>query len=187
MRRIVTSNPLPPYARKAGTVGLGQGVSIKILSLAPNSNEEVTEGEVAIAGLNVTPGYLNNPTANASAFSVLKNGSIYFRTGDRGSLDSEGYLTLTGRLKELINRGGEKISPLEIDAALLAVEGVGEAVAFGVEDTMLGEKVWAAVVLKEGEKCAEEELLGRLKGKISTVRFFQSSFSFPLFPGFFFL
>ena len=178
----MTSNPLPPHARKAGTVGRGQGVSIKILSLVPGSNEEVPEGEVAIKGLNVTPGYLNNPTANASSFSVLSNGETYFRTGDRGSLDSEGYLTLTGRLKELINRGGEKISPLEIDAVLLAVEGVAEAVAFGVEDTMLGEKVWAAVVLKEGEDVGEEELIGRLKGKISAVRF--RLFSFPFFSSF---
>ena len=165
----MTSNPLPPYARKAGTVGKGQGVSIKILSLVPGSNEEVTEGEVAISGLNVTPGYLNNPTANASSFSLLSTGETYFRTGDRGSLDEEGYLTLTGRLKELINRGGEKISPLEIDAVLLSVEGVAEAVAFGVEDSMLGEKVWAAVVLKVGETVGEDELLARLKGKISTV------------------
>jgi long-subunit acyl-CoA synthetase (AMP-forming) len=94
----VTSNPLPPLARKPGTVGIGQGVSIRILSLT--SDEQVEEGEVAIKGLNVTPGYINNIKANKESFTA----DGYFRTGDRGRLDSEGYLSLTGRLKELINR-----------------------------------------------------------------------------------
>lgn len=131
----MTSNPLPPLARKPGTVGIGQGVSIRILAL--DSDTDVPEGEVAIKGLNVTPGYINNDKANKESFTS----DGYFRTGDRGTLDSEGYLTLTGRLKELINRAGEKISPLEVDAALLGCEGVGEAVCFGVADTKYGEKV----------------------------------------------
>lgn len=131
----MTSNPLPPLAHKPGTVGKGQGVLIKILSLTDDS--EVEEGEVAIKGLNVTPGYINNDKANKESFTA----DGYFRTGDRGTLDSEGYLTLTGRLKELINRAGEKISPLEVDSALLSVDGVGEAVAFGVPDEKYGEKV----------------------------------------------
>lgn len=131
----MTSNPLPPLKHKPGTVGLGQGVSIKILSLTDDS--EVEEGEVAILGQNVTSGYLNNPKANAEAFTP----EGYFRTGDRGRKDEDGYLILTGRLKELINRGGEKISPLEVDNALLSVQGVAEAVAFGVADKMMGEKV----------------------------------------------
>lgn len=131
----MTSNPLPPLARKPGTVGKGQGVSIKILSLT--LDDEVEEGEVAIKGLNVTLGYINNEKANKESFT--KEG--YFRTGDRGRLDSEGYLTLTGRLKELINRAGEKISPVEVDAALLSLEGVGEAVSFGVPDEKYGEAV----------------------------------------------
>ena len=101
----MTSNPLPPLARKPGTVGIGQGVSIRILAL--DSDTDVPEGEVAIKGLNVTPGYINNDKANKESFTS----DGYFRTGDRGTLDSEGYLTLTGRLKELINRAGEKISP----------------------------------------------------------------------------
>lgn len=131
----MTSNPLPPLAHKPGTVGRGQGVSIKILSLT--TDDEVEEGEVAIKGPNVTPGYINNEKANRESFTSTG----YFRTGDRGKLDKDGYLTLTGRLKELINRGGEKISPLEVDAALLSVAGVGEAVAFGVADEKYGEKV----------------------------------------------
>ncbi|KAL8286255.1 hypothetical protein RQP46_004743 [Phenoliferia psychrophenolica] len=158
----MTSNPLPPLARKPGTVGIGQGVKIRILSLT--SDEDVEEGEVAIQGPNVTPGYINNPKANKEAFTA----DGYFRTGDRGRLDSEGYLSLTGRLKELINKGGEKISPLEVDAALLSVEGVAEAVAFGVEDQKYGEKVWAAVVLKS--KITEADILKVVRTKISAFK-----------------
>src|SRR5207253_6679248 len=94
-------------------------------------------------GPNVTHGYHNNPEANASSFT---NG--WFRTGDRGVLDGDGYLTLIGRIKELINRGGEKISPLEVDAALLAHPAVAEVATFGVPDQKYGEEVHAAVVLK---------------------------------------
>ena len=105
---------------------------------------------MSIRGANVTHGYHNNPTANASAFT---NG--YFRTGDQGFVDENGYLTLTGRIKELINRGGEKISPLEVDAALLEHPAVAEAVCFGVPDAKYGEEVHAAVVLK-GSATAQE-------------------------------
>lgn len=135
MSEIVTSNPLPPAKRKPGTVGLGQGVEVRILSLT--SDEQVEEGEVCIRGPNVTPGYINNEKANKESFT--QDG--FFRTGDRGKLDEDGYLILTGRIKELINKGGEKISPLEVDAALLSLDGVGEAVAFGVPDEKYGEKV----------------------------------------------
>lgn len=166
----MTSNPLPPLAHKPGTVGKGQGVLIRILSLTDDS--EVVEGEVAIKGLNVTPGYINNDKANKESFTA----DGYFRTGDRGTLDSEGYLTLTGRLKELINRAGEKISPLEVDSALLSVEGVGEAVAFGVPDEKYGEKVWAAIVLKAGVKKTEVQLIAGVREKISAVSVFLFSF-----------
>lgn len=161
----MTSNPLPPLARKPGTVGLGQGVAIRILAI--DSDDEVEEGEVAIKGLNVTPGYLNNDKANAESFTKVDR---YFRTGDRGKLDKDGYLVLTGRLKELINRGGEKISPLEVDGALLSLGDVGEAVAFGVPDEMMGEKVWAVVVLKSGASTVEAKLIQEIKTKISAVR-----------------
>jgi acyl-CoA synthetase (AMP-forming)/AMP-acid ligase II len=102
-----------------------------------------TQGEVVIKGANVTRGYHNNPEANTASFI---NG--WFRTGDQGILDPEGYLTLVGRLKELINRGGEKISPREIDEALLTHPAVAEAVCFGVPDAKYGEEVAAAVVLR---------------------------------------
>jgi acyl-CoA synthetase (AMP-forming)/AMP-acid ligase II len=101
------------------------------------------QGEVVIRGRNVTRGYHSNPDANRTAFT---NG--WFRTGDRGVLDGEGYLTLIGRIKELINRGGEKISPLEVDAALLTHPAVAEAAAFGWPDAKYGEEVHAVVVLK---------------------------------------
>jgi acyl-CoA synthetase (AMP-forming)/AMP-acid ligase II len=101
------------------------------------------QGEVSIRGANVMHGYLNNLEANTASFC-----SGYFRTGDQGFLDEQGYLKLTGRLKELINRGGEKISPLEVDAVLLEHPAVAEAVSFAAPDAKYGEEVHAAVVLK---------------------------------------
>jgi acyl-CoA synthetase (AMP-forming)/AMP-acid ligase II len=146
----MASNPLPPAARKAGTVGKGTGVEIVILDEGGQVLPKNTRGEVSIRGRNVMHGYLNNPDANNSAFS---NG--YFRTGDQGLLDDDGYLTLTGRLKELINRGGEKIAPLEVDAVLLEHPAVAEGICFGVPDGKYGEEVHAAVVLK-GDASAED-------------------------------
>jgi oxalate---CoA ligase len=139
----MASNPQPPGVRKPGTVGRGTGVAITILDEHGRELLRGTAGEVAIRGANVTAGYYNNPAANAQAFT---NG--WFRTGDQGVLDADGYLSLTGRLKELINRGGEKISPLEVDAVLLEHPAVAEAVSFAVPDPKYGEEVYGAVVLK---------------------------------------
>ena len=138
----MSSNPLPPGSRSPGTVGVGTGVEIGIMD--DNGNLETTgnRGEVVIKGPNVTHGYHNNPEANAEAF--IKG---WFKTGDQGELSTDGVLTLTGRLKELINRGGEKISPLEVDAALIKHPSISEAVCFGVPDEKYGEIVQAAVVL----------------------------------------
>ena len=117
----MTSNPLPPAEHKPGSVGQGTNVEVAIMDEQGNLQAvSGTPGEVVIRGANVTRGYHNNPDANESAFT---NG--WFRTGDRGVLDAEGYLTLIGRIKELINRGGEKITPLEIDAVLLSSPGRG--------------------------------------------------------------
>lgn len=143
----MTSNPLPAAGpRKPGTVGRPQG-GVSLTILAPDGREaprgEV--GEVCIRGANVTAGYKDNPAANAEAYA-----HGWFHTGDQGFVDGEGYVTLTGRLKELINRGGEKISPLEVDAALLAHPAVSEAVSFGAPDEKYGEVVAAAVVLVPG-------------------------------------
>src|SRR5262245_39028521 len=140
----MSSNPLPAGgARKPGSVGRGTGVDIVILDEQGKILPSGQQGEVSIRGPNVMHGYRNNPDANASSFS-----SGYFRTGDQGFLDAENYLTLTGRLKELINRGGEKISPLEVDAVLLEHPAVAEAVSFGVPHPKYGEEVHGAVVLK---------------------------------------
>jgi acyl-CoA synthetase (AMP-forming)/AMP-acid ligase II len=146
----MASNPLPPAAHKPGTVGPGTGVEVGIMDEAGNLLPAGTPGEVVIRGPNVTRGYRNNPDANAAAFT---NG--WFRTGDRGALDADGYLTLIGRIKELINRGGEKISPLEVDAALLTHPFVAEAASFGAPDPKYGEEVHAAVVLRGDATAAD--------------------------------
>ncbi len=138
------ANPLRGE-RRAGSVGVGAFVGVTILDEHDNEREPGEVGEVAVKGANVTSGYHNNDAANATSFT---NG--WFRTGDYGILDERGYLTLVGRLKELINRGGEKISPVEVDEALLSHDGVIEAVAFGMPDEKYGEVVAAAVVLKPG-------------------------------------
>lgn len=149
----MASNPLPPQMRKPGSVGLAAGPEIAILNAAGEMLASGRTGEVAIRGPNVTNGYTNNPTANATAFS-----GSWFRTGDQGYLDGEGYLFITGRLKELINRGGEKIAPREIDDVLLAHPGVQQAVVFAVPHSSLGEDVAAAVVLRAGATGSETEL-----------------------------
>jgi acyl-CoA synthetase (AMP-forming)/AMP-acid ligase II len=149
----MASNPLPPLIHKAGSVGFGVGVDVAVMDEAGQLLVQGERGEVVVRGGNVVDGYENNPEANASSFV-----DGWFRTGDQGFLDEEGYLVLTGRLKELINRGGEKISPLEIDDILLRHPAVAEALAFAVPHKSLGEDVAAAVVLKEGTACEEQEL-----------------------------
>lgn len=139
----MTSNPLPPAVHKPGSVGPGANVDVAIMDDAGNLLATGAPGEVVVRGPNVTRGYHNNSEANATAYT---NG--WFRTGDRGVLDGDGYLTLIGRIKELINRGGEKISPLEVDAALLTHPAVAEAASFAAPDPKYGEEVHAAVVLK---------------------------------------
>ena len=148
----MASNPLPPGARKPGSVGRGTSVEIAILNQQGEELPPGATGEVSIKGPNVFSGYEGNNEANAESFS---NG--WFRTGDQGYLDHEGYLTLVGRLKELINRGGEKISPREIDETLLTHSAVAEAVCFGIPDRVYGEEVAAAVVLKDA--ATEKELV----------------------------
>lgn len=141
----MSSSPLPPEDRMPGTVGKPTGVEVAIMDMEGKGDllPVGSIGEVVIKGKNVMHGYNNNPDANAEAFV---NG--WFRTGDQGMMSDAGYLTLTGRIKELINRGGEKIAPLEVDAVLLQHEAVAEAVCFAVPDVKYGEVVHAAVVLK---------------------------------------
>ena len=137
----VASNPTPPRPHKPGTVGLGTGISI--IDHAGRHLAANTFGEVVVRGPNVMRGYRNNPEANAAGFI-----DGWFRTGDIGAIDNDGYLAITGRIKELINRGGEKISPAEVEAVLLEHPAVAEAEVFGVPDPKYGEEVSAAVVLR---------------------------------------
>jgi oxalate---CoA ligase len=149
----MASNPLPPLARKPGAVGLAAGPEVAILDEDWKVLPQGEVGEVAIRGPNVTPGYEANPEANATSF---RDG--WFRTGDQGVLDEEGYLRLTGRLKEQINRGGEKFSPLEVDEVLASHPAVAQALTFAMPHDKLGEEVAAAVVLREGATATEREL-----------------------------
>jgi acyl-CoA synthetase (AMP-forming)/AMP-acid ligase II len=141
----MASNPLPPSPRKAGSVGLPTGLQISIMDALGNHRPQGERGEVVIKGPNVFGGYENNPEENALAFS-----DGWFRTGDEGWLDPEGYLHLSGRIKELINRAGEKIAPRHVDEVLAEHPAVAEAVAFAMPHPTLGEEVAAAVVLREG-------------------------------------
>src|SRR5262249_20651112 len=133
----------PPSRRQPGSVGRGADVGISIRDDDGRELPAGKRGEVCIKGPNVITGYENNPDANATGFF-----GEWFRTGDQGVLDGEGYLTLVGPLKELINRGGEKISPREIDEVLLTHPQIAEAVCFGVPHPTWGEEVAAAVVLR---------------------------------------
>ncbi len=148
----MASNPLTG-PRKPGSVGLPAGPEIAIMDEEGNLLPQGATGEVVIRGPNVTKGYENNPEANAKAFT---NG--WFRTGDQGTFDTDGYLTLTGRLKELINRGGEKVSPLEVDNVLSAHPAVAQALTFAAPHPKLGEEVAAAVVLRDGMEVSEQGL-----------------------------
>ena len=150
------SNPLPPRAQKPGSVGVAAGPQVRV---AEEAEDRLTQGvgEVVIAGPNVTAGYESNPDANTKSFFEAE-GARWFRTGDQGSFDDEGYLTLTGRLKEIINRGGEKVSPLEVDGVLLDHPDVAQVVTFAMPHPKLGEEVAAAVVLKEGASADERAI-----------------------------
>jgi acyl-CoA synthetase (AMP-forming)/AMP-acid ligase II len=149
----MASNLLPPAARKPGSVGVAAGPEVAIMDEQNNLLAAGETGEVVIRGPNVTSGYENNPTANAEAFD---NG--WFRTGDQGVMDDEGYLRITGRLKEIINRGGEKISPREVDEILLDHPAVAQAVTFAYPHDKLGEEVGAAIVLKEGAEAQDTDI-----------------------------
>lgn len=167
----MTSNNLPPGQRKPGTVGVGQGVEVAILDADGNKLPQGQDGEISIKGLNVTPGYINNPKANEESFTSTG----YFRTGDQGKLDADGFVIITGRIKELINRGGEKISPIELDGVMLAHPLVAEAVAFGAPDELYGQVVNAAIVLKSGQDSGdlskvEADIKDFLKKKLSNFK-----------------
>ncbi len=149
----MASNPLPPRPRKPGSVGLAAGPSVEIMGVAGELLAPGETGEIVIRGANVATGYENNPKANAEGF---RNG--WFRTGDQGVKDGDGYITITGRLKEIINRGGEKVSPREVDEILMDHPAVAQVVCFGMPHPKLGEEVAAVVVLKPGAATTDREL-----------------------------
>ena len=149
----MTSNPLPPEVRKPGTVGRAAGPEVAIMGTGGGLLPAGGVGEIVIRGANVTAGYENNPAANADGFA-----HGWFRTGDQGTMDDQGYVSITGRLKEIINRGGEKISPREVDEILMDHPAVAQVVCFGMPHPKLGEEVAAVVVLREGRVATEREL-----------------------------
>jgi acyl-CoA synthetase (AMP-forming)/AMP-acid ligase II len=158
-------NPLPPSERKPGSVGLAAGPEISVMDENDAILSAGETGEIVIRGDNVMTAYENNPEANGKAFS-----KGWFRTGDQGYFDDRGYLYLTGRLKEIINRGGQKIYPRDIDEALLEHPAVRQAVSFSVPHSRLGEAVAAAVVLEKGKSVTERELREHVAGRLAPYK-----------------
>jgi acyl-CoA synthetase (AMP-forming)/AMP-acid ligase II len=155
---------------------LGQGVEVKILDDAGNEVPQGKEGEISIRGENVTKGYLNNAAANASSFT--KNG--FFRTGDQGKKDTDGYVFITGRIKELINKGGEKISPIELDNVIAQNPAVSEAVSFAIEDEMYGQDVGLAIVIKDGQTLNAGQLKAWLADRVGKWSIYELNARLPL-------
>ncbi|HEY2806810.1 MAG TPA: acyl--CoA ligase [Gemmatimonadales bacterium] len=149
----MASNPLPPASRKPGTVGRAAGPEIRVVDGKGITTPVGIQGEIVIRGRNVMTAYEADPAINQSAFI-----DGWFRTGDQGVMDAEGYISITGRLKEIINRGGEKISPREVDEIILQHPAVHQCVTFALPHEMLGEDVAAAIVLREGMACEGAEL-----------------------------
>ena len=161
----MTSNPLPPKKQKPGFVGIPAGPEVCIMDEKDKILDQGEAGEVCIKGDNVTLGYDNNPEANKNSFT---NG--WFRTGDQGYFDQNGYLKISGRLKEIINKGGEKISPLEVDNVLMDHPLIEQAVCFGYEDKMLGEDIAAAIIVKEGKNCSETDVKTYAQEKLAKFK-----------------
>jgi acyl-CoA synthetase (AMP-forming)/AMP-acid ligase II/thioesterase domain-containing protein len=161
----MASNPLPPLPRKPGSVGKATGIRLAVLGEGAAPLPPGKAGEVVIKGPNVTSGYDRNPQANSNSFT-----GGWFRTGDQGYLDADGYLFLTGRIKEIINRGGEKISPREVDEVLLEHPAVEQALTFAIPDLELGEEVGAAVVMRAEATVTEYELCEYAAGRLAPFK-----------------
>lgn len=162
----ITSNALPPAEHRAGTVGNKHGVEIKLFNADEPDVVASNMGEICIKGPTVFSGYRSNPSANAIAF----NSQGFFRTGDIGKFDAEGYLTIVGRIKEFINKGGEKVSPGELDQVISSHPLVEEAVVFAINDDMYGQDVGAAVKLLEGADMKPRELKKWIAGKVTALK-----------------
>ncbi len=161
----MTSNPLPPAIQKPGLVGMPAGLEICIMN---DKNEKLPQGEIGeicIKGNNVTNGYENNPEANKQSFV-----NDWFRTGDEGFFDEDGYLKISGRLKEIINKGGEKISPLEVDNILMDFPPIDQALCFGYKDKMLGEDIAVVIKLKENKSCTEDDIKSYANEKLAKFK-----------------
>ena len=161
----MASNPLPPAIQKPGLVGMPAGPEICIMN---DENEKLLQGEIGeicIKGDNVTNGYENNPEANKQSFV-----NDWFRTGDEGFFDEDGYLKISGRLKEIINKGGEKISPLEVDNILMDFPPIDQALCFGYKDKMLGEDIAVAIKLKENKSCTEDDIKSYANEKLAKFK-----------------
>ncbi len=161
----MTSNLLPPKKRKAGSVGIPVGIKVKILSSNNKFSSTGKIGEVIIRGNNVFKAYIAVKEINESSF--IKG---WFKTGDLGYFDKNGLLFITGRIKEIINRGGEKISPKEVDDAFMKNSKIEKAVAFSVKHEKLGEDISLAVVLKNNTKCTSNELKDFVKNKLASFK-----------------
>ena len=161
----MTSNPLPPQERKPGSVGVMAGPEVAIMDETGTLLNSGEPGEIVIQGESVFQGYANNPQANEDSFC-----SGWFRTGDQGMIDADGYLFITGRLKEIINKGGEKISPREIDEVLLGHPDIIQAVAFSVPHPTLGEEVGAAVVLRQDAMLTQKQIRDHVADKLTEFK-----------------
>ncbi|MDI1487279.1 MAG: hypothetical protein OHK93_006548 [Ramalina farinacea] len=162
----MTSNPLPPAKRLPGSVGIGQGVEVLILDLNGSEVPRGSEGEICIKGQNVTDGYLDNPEANAAAFT----NTGYFRTGDQGRQDDKGYIFITGRIKELINKAGEKISPVELDNVISQNAAVEEAVSFAIPDDLKGQDIGVAIVPAKGLRPNAQDLRDWISQRVASFK-----------------
>ncbi len=161
----MASNRLPPGMRKPGSVGAAAGPEVAVMAPDGEILKPGQVGEIVIRGPNVTGGYEKNPEANASAFA-----HGWFHTGDQGVLDDDLYLRVTGRLKEIINRGGEKISPLEVDEVLMDHPAVAQVVTFAMPHDKLGEEVAAAIVLREGIAASESDIRTFASGRLADFK-----------------
>ena len=161
----MASNPLPPAIQKPGLVGMPAGPEICIMNDKNKKLPQGEIGEICIKGDNVTNGYENNPEANKQSFV-----NDWFRTGDEGFFDEDGYLKISGRLKEIINKGGEKISPLEVDNILMDFPPIDQALCFGYKDKMLGEDIAVAIKLKENKSCTEDDIKSYANEKLAKFK-----------------
>jgi acyl-CoA synthetase (AMP-forming)/AMP-acid ligase II len=162
---LITCNPLPPGQRKARSVGKPASLDVAIMDEGGTFLAHGQTGQIVVRGAGVMPGYDGDPIATQAAFT-----GGWFKTGDLGFFDDDGYLFLTGRSREIINRGGEKIAPLEVDSVLLEHPAVAEAVSFAVPHPTLGEDIGSAVVLRGDGAATAEEIRQFVIGRVAEFK-----------------